>query len=85
MESYWRKKQCLKNEDRNQKYQYVPNMVLTILPVTHGNADPKRRNSINKHLIEKHGKNIEEDTLESIRIVKDYVIHKGGYLKEPRK
>ena len=55
-------------------------MVLTILPVTHGNADPKRRNSINKHLIEKHGKNIDEDTLESIRIVKDYVIPLRGTL-----
>ena len=54
-------------------------MVLTIL-LPHGNADPERGFSINKILLEKHGKNIDEDTLQSIGIVKDYIIHTGGYL-----
>ena len=37
-------------------------MVLTIL-LPHGNADPERGFSINTILLEKHGKNIDEDTL----------------------
>lgn len=79
VESYWRKIQYLKKENGNQKYKYLPNMVLTIL-LPHGNAGPERRFSMNKTLVEKHGKNIDQDTLESIRIMKDCIINKGGYL-----
>ena len=70
--------QCLKNKDGNEKYKYLPNIVLTILP--HRNADPERGFFIKKILLEKHKKNIDKDTLESIHIVKDYIIDKVGYL-----
>lgn len=41
-------------------------------------VDPERGFSVNKRLLEKHSNNISEDTLESIRIIKDFIIRSGG-------
>ena len=49
-----------------------------ILLFLYGNADPERGFSINRKILEKHGNNIEEDTLESVRTVKDLLIQSGG-------
>ena len=43
----------------------------------HGNADAERGFSINKKLFEKHGNNLHEETIESLRIVKDFLIQSG--------
>ena len=42
-----------------------------------GNADPERVFSVNKMLLEKHGTNIDEGTLEALRVIKDYLIQVG--------
>ena len=49
-----------------------------MLSVSHGNADPERGFSLNKHLLAIHGSSIKEETIESIRLVKDYIIRVGG-------
>ena len=48
-----------------------------ILLLPHGNSEPERGFSINKRLSEKHGTNIDGETLESLRIIKD-IIQAGG-------
>lgn len=47
-----------------------------ILLLPHGNADPERGFSVKK-ILEKHGNNIDEDTLESVITVKDFLIQSG--------
>lgn len=53
-------------------------LALCMLLLPHGNADPERGFSVNKKLLEKHGTNLKEDTLEMLRVVKDYLIQVGG-------
>ena len=53
-------------------------LVKCVLVLSHGNADPERGFSINKHLIDIHGCNIGEETIEAIRLVKDHIIKSGG-------
>jgi hypothetical protein len=50
-----------------------------VLP--HGNADPERGFSINKKIIEVHGTSLDSDTIEAIRLVKDYLLTVGGVEK----
>ena len=66
------------NEDGNPRYCYLSKLALTILLLPHGNADPERGFSVNKKILEKHGDNIDEDTSESVRTVKDFLIQSGG-------
>ena len=67
----------LVDEDGKQKYANLARLALQLL-LPHGNADPERGFSVNKRLLEKHSNNISEDTLESIRITKDFIIQSGG-------
>ena len=53
-------------------------LVKCILVLSQGNADPERGFSINKWLIDIHGYNIQEETIEAVRLVKDYLIQLGG-------
>lgn len=43
----------------------------------HGNADPERGFSINKRILDIHGSSLKEETLEAIRLVKDFLIKCG--------
>ena len=42
------------------------------------NADPERGFSINKHILSIHGSTTGECTIESIRLVKEFVMKYGG-------
>lgn len=53
------------------------NLALTVLLLPHWNADPDREFAVNKQLLERPSDNIQKDTLESIRIVKDFLIQSG--------
>ena len=78
VETYWRKIGSMVNEDGNPKYSYLSKFALTVMLLPHGNADAERGFSINKKLLEKHGNNLHEETIESLRIVKDFLIQSGG-------
>ena len=78
VDKYWMKVMKIEDEDRKLKYKNLGKLALIVLLLSHGNADPERGSSINKRLLEKHGSSIDEDTLDSIWIVKDFLIHSGG-------
>ena len=82
VEAYWNKVSSMIIEDRNPRYYQLSKLALTILLLPHGNADLERGFSVNKKKNtakhEKHGNNIDEDTLESVRTVKDFLIQSGG-------
>ena len=66
------------NEDGNPKYSYLSKCALTVMLLPHGNADVERGFSINNKLLEKHGNNLHEEMIESLRIVKEFLIRSGG-------
>ena len=51
---------------------------MSILTLSHGNADPERGFSINKLLLQAHGTQILPNTLELIRLIKSWLIRYGG-------
>ena len=69
------------------KYHNLWILVKCILVFLHGNADPERGFSINKRLIDLHGYNVQEETIEAIRLVKDYLIQTRivGFLQSVNK
>ena len=77
-ESYWMKVMGIKDEDGKLKFWHLGMLALCVLTIPHGNADPERGFSINKKMLEKHGSNLGEDTLEALRVIKDYMIQIGG-------
>ena len=49
-----------------------------ILLLPHGNADPEWGFSVNRKILENHSNNIDKDTFESVRTVKDFLIQSGS-------
>ena len=83
IDHYWRKIGELVDEDGGKKYTELANLALTVCSLSHGNAAPERGFSVNKALLESHGYTIQEDTIVSLRIVKDWINVFGGTLKFP--
>ena len=78
VEAYWNKISSILNEDGNPRYCHLSKLALTILLFPHGYANPERGFSVSNKVFEKHGNNIDENTLESVRTVKDFLIQSGG-------
>ena len=77
-EGYWKAVSNIKDENGNQKYIQLTKLAHAILVLPHGNAEPERGFSINKHVLDRHSQNLSEETLEAIRTTKDVLIHCGG-------
>ena len=69
--------------DGKLKYQQLVALVQCILSLSHGNAVPERGFSLNKNLLDVHGFSTSEQTIISLRLVKDYIHHDGGSTKFP--
>ena len=79
MDEYWVKICELLDENWNKKYSELWQLVKRVMMlISHGNTDPKRGFSINKHMLNIHGYSLGEDTIIAVRIVKDYIIKCGG-------
>lgn len=66
------------DSEGNRKYKNLSLLCHCILTLPHGNAEPERGFSINKAILAVHGFSIKEDTLEALRLVKDFLILNGG-------
>ena len=63
------------------KYNTIAKLSLCVLLLPHGNADPERGFSLNKNvLVAVHGFSIKEETLETIRMVEDFIIRNNGVM-----
>ena len=63
------------------KYNTIAKLSLCFLILPHGNADPERGFSLNKNvLVAVHGFSIKEETLETIRMVEDFIIRNNGVM-----
>ena len=61
-----------------EKDSRLTSLINCVLILFHGNADPEEGFSVNKHLLQIHGSNTGEETLEALKIVKDSITRKGG-------
>ena len=77
---YWRSIGELLDSSGKRMFFHLSVLAKTLLLLTHGNADPERGFSLNKNLLAIHGTTINEDTIVAIRMVKDFISHKGGTL-----
>ena len=48
--------------------------------IPHGNAEPERGFSVNKHLLKIHGSATKEETIVALRLVKDTLIQFRGVM-----
>ncbi len=69
----------MKDENGARKYKHLSGLALIILTLSHGNADPERVFTINKRLLDIHSTQISEHMLTSIRIIKAWMMLKGGF------
>ena len=65
----------------NHKYSKLCKLVLScLLILPHGNSDPERGFSINKHVLQVHGTSLKEDTIVALPLVKDQIIKHNGIM-----
>ena len=83
IDEYWHAISNIRNENGSRKYDKLWTLVKCVMLISHGNADPEREFSINKHILSIHGPTTGEHTIESIRLVKEFVMKFGGSEKVP--
>ena len=83
IDDYWLQISNIRDENGEKKYDKLWVLVKCVMLISHGNADPERGFSINKHVLKIHGFSLGEDTIIAIRLVKDFIIKCGGSEKVP--
>lgn len=80
IDKYWREIFTVSNNLKKLKYENLTKLIKTVFILPHGNSDPERGFSINKAMI---NINHNEDTIVSLRLVKDRIKKYGGVLNVP--
>ena len=62
------------------KYDTIAKLSLCVLLLPHGNAGPEKGFFLNKNVLAVHNFSIKEETLEAIRIVKDFINRNNGVM-----
>lgn len=82
IEDYWSFVGKIKNVEGHQKFKILVKLVQICLSVSHGNADPERGFSENKHILDGR-ESLGEESIVAIRLVKESVRLHGGILNFP--
>lgn len=67
------------SNEGSKKYQRLSALARCALTLSHGNADPERGFSVNKHLLNIHGSAVGEQTIHALRLVKDFIVRSEGF------
>ena len=78
VDTYWNTPGQMTNEGGALKYPQLFALAKTVLSLSHGNVVPERGFSINKYLLSIHGNALKEETIVSLRLVKDELCLIGG-------
>ena len=78
IDDFWVAVSNIRDENGTKRYSNLWVLVKCIMVLSHGNADPERGFSINKHVLKIHGNSLKEDTIIAIRYVKDFIIKHEG-------
>ena len=63
------------------KYPTISSVAKSVLVLSHGNSDSERGFSINKAMLNIYGDRIQGDTLQALRLIKDFLVNSGGSIK----
>ena len=77
IDAYWFCVQAIVDKCGKKKYSTLWSLVKCLLSLSHGNADPERGFSL-RFLLQVHGNAIQEETIEAVRLVKDFILYSGG-------
>ena len=72
IDSYWGEISRMKDDLGNPQFPF-DKLVTCLLSLSHANAAPDSGFSLNKAILAAHGNSLQEDTLVSLRIVKDAI------------
>ena len=78
IDHYWKDVSSMCDKEGKSKYPKLCTLANCVLTLSHGNADPERVFSITKCQLDLHGDTTDECILESLRMVKDYLMRNGG-------
>ena len=68
----------MKGVESSLKYLKLTALAKCVLSIPHGNSDPERGFFVNKTLLNVHRASTGEETIETVRFVKDFIIRNGG-------
>ena len=68
------------DEFGRHKYKSLSTLAKCVLSLCHGNAAPEYEFSLNKSILDIHGCSLDDETLVSLRTIKDACIRAGGFL-----
>ena len=68
------------NDTGNINYSQLFNLVKAILSLSHGYVSAESGFSVNKAVLNAHGKSLKEKTIEVSKLVKDYLMRCNGYV-----
>ena len=77
--SYFFQVSHIKDCEGNMKYNAIAKLSHCVLLLPH-NADSERGFSLNKNVLAAHGFSVKEETLEAIRMAKDFIIRNNGVM-----
>ena len=70
----------IKDCEGKPKYSTLAKLSLCVLSLPNDNSDPERGFSINKNILAVHGVSLKEETVEALRLVKDFIIRNKEYM-----
>ena len=68
----------MKDTKGKGSFQTLWLLAACVLSLPHGNAEPERGFSINKSILNIHGYSTKNETIVALRLVKDFIIERGG-------
>ena len=73
VDDYWGKVEGMLDECVEKRYFHLCSLAKCLLTLSHGNADPERGLSLTKKVLDIHGTSLSEETIVTIRMVKDFI------------
>ena len=75
IDNYWTDVSQITDETTGKpKYGKLSKLAFCIFVLPHGNSEPERGFSINKHMLQIHGNAVNEETIVALRMVKDHIL-----------
>lgn len=74
IDDFWVAVGALEDHHKFKKFNELSHLMLAALSLSHGNVIPERGFSLNKYVLQNR-ESLKENTIEAIRITKDYLVH----------
>ena len=78
IDDFWLDVSKMNDSIGNPKFAKLSTLALCLFVLPHGNSDPERGFSMNKHFLKAHGTSLMEDTITALRLIKDVILLYSG-------